>query len=261
MAQCVYCEKTDTLNTQLTVTLEDGSRVTVDICDDHAEDATVKTARAAYLAKQDKIAEVIAQAEALGLKLGPTTQSGIATVERQVPLPQERQPTQPTQPTPQPIIEDLDNEDDVVSTSVIDSRPGMMSVGGQTELGAVASHGSHEVSGKRDVLPQEAREGKAKMALVEGRGGQPIAIAEKRVDGTGTTRVKVTNKENDQKLQSRFKRMAQDSIDDKVPDFARSGYKNTTVSCPFCRGQGSVNQGTKIIECPKCEGAGFISTY
>jgi hypothetical protein len=261
MAQCVYCDKTDTLNTQLTVTLEDGNRVTVEICDEHAEDATVKTARSAYLDKQDKIAQILAQAEALGLKLGPTTESGIATLEKQAPA-KVPAPT-PTQQESQ-LIEELGDEEDVVPTSRIDSKPGMVSIGGQTELGAVASHGSHEVSGKRDVLPQEVREGKAKMALVEGRGGQPIAIAEKRVDGTGTTRVKVLNKENDQKLQSRFKRMAADTMDERnpqVPDFARSGYKNTTISCPLCRGQGSVNQGTKVIECPKCDGAGFISTY
>ena len=61
--QCVYCESSENLNTSLQVKLEDGSRVSVDICDEHAEEATIKSAREAYLAKQDKIKEVLEQAK------------------------------------------------------------------------------------------------------------------------------------------------------------------------------------------------------
>lgn len=260
MTQCVYCDKTSDLNTSLTITLEDGNRVSVDICDEHAEDATVKTAREAYVNKQKQIEDVIAQARALGLEVGPTTQGGLVTVQ-QTPAP--AQAPVPAKPQQREINDDdLGSDEDVVDTSLIDSRPGMMSVGGNTEMGSVASHASFSVNGQQDILPEDARKGKARMRLVEGRGGQPLAIPEKRVDGTGTTKIKVANIENDQKLQTRFKRMADDSLNDKVPNFARSGYQNTTVNCPFCRGQGEVNQGGgKKIECPKCEGAGLISTY
>jgi|3_EtaG_2_1085321.scaffolds.fasta_scaffold00047_81 hypothetical protein len=256
MAQCVYCDKVENLNTQLTVTLEDGNRITVDICDEHAEEASIKTAKAAHLDKQRKIEEVLAQAKALGLDLSQTD-SGLTVAA-----------TQPTQPTPasptpvaqNPVLEDMGG-DDVIETGLIDSRPGMTSVGGSTDMGAVASHTSHQVIGQEDILSEEILKGKAKMGLAEGREGMPMAIPEKRVDGTGTTRIKITKAEDDQKLQSRFKKMADDSMHDKVPDFARSGYSNTTVNCGMCRGEGSINNAGKIIECPKCGGAGIISTY
>jgi len=256
MTQCVYCEKSTDLNTQLTVSLEDGSRITVDICDEHAEDASVKTAREAYLTKQKKIEEVLAQAKALGLDLSQTS-SGLTVVKQQEQAPQ---PQAQPQPKPKLVQEDMDGED-VVDTSLLDHRPGMRSVGGQTELGAVASHASHTVAGQADKLDQSVLQGKAKMKLVEGREGMPLAIPEKRVDGTGTTRIKVTNVENDQRLQTRFKKMASDSMDDRVPNFARQGYANTTTNCTFCRGEGRVNNAGKIIECPKCGGAGIISIY
>lgn len=262
MTQCVYCESTSDLNTQLTVTLEDGNRVTVDICDAHAEEASVKTAREAYQDKQKKIEEVLAQAKALGIDLSQTTTSGLVVPQQQAPPPQTPTAPQPTPQVPTPIDDEMtEDSDDVVDTSRLDHRPGMTSVGGNTEMGQVSSHASHQVTGQQDKLDPSLLEGKAKMNLVEGREGMPIAIPEKRVDGTGTTRIKVANTENDNKLQNRFKKMAQDSMDDRVPNFARQGYQNTTTNCTFCRGEGTVSNAGKIIECPKCNGSGIISVY
>jgi hypothetical protein len=256
--QCVYCESSQNLNTSLTIKLEDGSQVVVDICDEHAEEATFKSAREAYMAKQDKIKEVMAMAEKLGLTISESS-GGIATI--QAPS----APAQPKQSTPpSAAAEELDpTSPDVIPTSRVDraSAKGMQSVGGSTEFGAVESHQHVNASGLQDQLPEEALDGMAEMAVVEGREGQPLAIQKKRVDGTGTTVITINKGENDQRLQSRFKHMADDSMEGKTPDFARQGYANTTATCSMCRGECSIKHGGKIIPCPKCNGSGIISTY
>ena len=39
MQTCVFCSTTSNLNTQMTITVDD-VKITVDICDEHAETAT-----------------------------------------------------------------------------------------------------------------------------------------------------------------------------------------------------------------------------
>lgn len=259
---CVFCNNTQNLNTQLTITLEDGAKVNVLICDEHAEDATVKTARAAYLDKQKQIDALIEQAKKLGLNIGGFQQQGALLVPTSVNNPP---PTAGTAPVAQNVQTDDLSGDDVVSTEMLDSRGGMVSIGGATDFGNVASHQSHNVSGIADKLPEEVRKGKAKMATVEAREGMPIVIPETRIDGTGTTRIRITKKEDDGKLQQRFKKMAKDSIErDKTPNFAREGYQNTQTECPICRGTCRIKQNVggvmKDVVCPKCNGMGSIST-
>lgn len=260
MSQCVFCDATTNLNTQLNVTLDDGTKVSVLICDTHAEDATVKTARAAYVVKQDKIKAVIEQAKALGLNITGMEQQGRILVPTMAPKPA---PVVEQHTPAAPVAATLEG-DQVIATEILDSRRGMQSIGGATDFGHVAGHASHDFTGLQSKLPEEARKGKAKMTVVEAREGMPIAIPETRVDGTGTTRIRVVKKEDDGKLQQRFKRMAKDSIEkDKTPDFARAGYQNTQAECPICRGLCTIKQnvgGTvKDVTCPKCGGMGSIS--
>ncbi len=261
MSQCVFCDSAKDLNTQFNITLDDGQKITVSICDTHAEDATIKTAKASYLDRQKKIDEVIAQARALGLNITGMQQHG----NLQVPIVERKPQPQPPQPQSEivhPQAEDLTG-DGVVSTEVLDRA--MMSIGGSTEFGHVSGHSSHAVRGDKSTLPPNVRQGKAQLVMIEGREGMPLAIPEKRVDGTGTTRIKVNKKEDDVKLQSRFKKMAKDSIDhDRVPNFARQGYQNTQIDCPLCsksKTPGIVLQGGKEITCPKCNGSMVISLY
>ncbi len=74
MAQCVFCEATENLNTQISVSLEGGKKVACDICDTHAEEATPKTVRAAYLEKQGKAESLIAQLKAMGINVAMAEQ-------------------------------------------------------------------------------------------------------------------------------------------------------------------------------------------
>lgn len=269
MAQCVFCEATDNLNTQISINLDGGKKVVVDICDTHADDATPKSAKAAYLEKQGKAEALIAQLKAMGMDVSSLGQTGkIITA------------TLTEKPKPKPVVQETEvweddlKGDDVIDTTVLDSKSrGMVSSGGAAAMGGssvpVSGHSSFDVTGAANGLPPDqrtallqARKGKAKLVVMEGRDGQQLVIPEKRVDGMGTTRLKIVKKEDDVRLQSRFKKMAKDSIDrDRVPDFARSGYSNTQADCPMCHGHCTIVHNKREVSCPKCNGAGVISVY
>lgn len=278
MSKCIYCEKQTDLNTQLTITLDGGKKVTVDICDEHADDATVKTAREAYLHHQQQIETFLEQAKALGFVVqdGP---NGLAMVQPQqvpqAPQPVEPQPVvQPIQQQsvePQPVVQQpiqqqpaqpqqpITEGEGWIDTSRIDNRR-MTSKGGAVSGVGVESYVHSQVGGQQDVLPNEVRRGKVRMQVVQGRCGQPLALPEQRVDGTGTTRVVVAQTEDDNKLQRRFKEMADTSRSSQDnaagPDF-RNGYSDGTRNCPICYGACTIDDQT----CPKCKGLGYISIY
>lgn len=254
MSTCVYCGVSENLNTTLQITLDNGEKVTVAICDEHAEEATIKSARVAYTNKQKQIDDFLAQAKALGLNISINTGNNLSVVQapvQQAPVQQAPQyaPQQVSQA--QPILEG----DDVVSTDFIDNKM-MRSVGG----GGVESFSSFQAGSSKDKLDPNLLRGRAKITMMEGREGIPIAIPERRVDGTGTTRIKISKRENDQNLQNRFKRMAEDSIRDRSPDF-KSGYRDSMKSCPLCHESGSIRNMNQDIVCPKCQGSGVISVY
>jgi len=247
----------------MTITLDDGQKVQVMICDEHAEEATIKSARQAYQSKMDKFKELLEQAKALGLDLS-VVQPGVgqpvqnATQAVQQPVVQAAVIEKPKPKPVTPVIE-FEDQDNVVDTSLIDRGRPFISTGGQTEYGAVQGYSNYDLNSGSDKLLPELRQGKAHMAMVEGRAGQPIVIPDKRIDGTGTTTIKIIKAESDATLQNRFKRMAGDSLNDKGPDFAHAGYVDGVKDCPFCRGQGSIKNGQKLIECPKCRGSGMLA--
>ena len=246
--QCVFCDSATNLNTQMTITI-DGISIDVKICDIHAEDATVKSVKEAYSVKKKKIDEVIAQARALGLNISET--GGLVVASAPIAKTQ--------QPAPQPRIDEIDvNSPDVIHTSKLKSV--VQTTGGDVGGMAIAGHSSFDVNSLSEKLPDSVLQGHAEMALVEGRSGQPLAIPKTRIDGTGTTRITI-QKSDDANLQSRFKKMASDSMNGNTPDFANAGYNNTTKTCPICRGQSTIKQNKKSMLCPKCNGSGIISIY
>jgi len=80
--RCVFCDSSTDLNTSLIVTLDNGHKITVLICDTHAEEATVKSARDAYLDKRKKIDDIIAQAKVLGVDLTENSPVPITSVSK-----------------------------------------------------------------------------------------------------------------------------------------------------------------------------------
>lgn len=249
---CIFCNASESLNTEMTVTLDDGQKVKVNICDEHAEDATVKSAKKAYGDRIGKLKELFAQAKALGFDLGAIQPTQQAPIQATVLVP-------PIIPAAKPLIQiDLDDNENVVDTDLIDRSRSFISTGGATEYGPVQSFTNYDLNGGADKLPPEARKGKAHMAMMEGRAGQPIIIPDKRVDGTGTTTIKIIKAESDATLQNRFRKMASDSLQDKMPDFVHGGYSAGVKDCPFCRGQGNIKNGQKLVDCPKCQGSGIL---
>jgi hypothetical protein len=252
--QCIYCSSTSNLNTKLTISIDDGTKVTVEICDTHAEDATIKTARDAYLKKQAMIDEVLKQAEALGISIKQPENGGLIIAQSNSQ--ENRQPRNDHKSNATDEFWSQDDGEGWMPTSkvdAIDSR-GVKPIGGNTEYGTVSAHNSHVVAGEKDILPSHLRNGKVKVDVFEGRSGAPIAIPTKRVDGTGTTHIQIVNTENDERLQRRFKNLASNSIQDKHHGF-KDGYDSSTRTCPFCQGAGIA----KNKSCPKCGGLGVIS--
>lgn len=264
---CVYCDATDGLNTQLTVPLDDGTKITVDVCDTHSEDATVKSAREAYKKRQEQasdlqnqLAEFLAKAKALGLDINIAS-SGLAVASQ----PQTQQPQQTAAQTAVQTVQATDLADEeMVSTAKLRSAKGMVTAGGQLSsetMGGAVVAGGHASHSTRELQEQlgAALDGKAKMTVVEGRGGQPLTIPQIERDGTGTTVIQVV-KTDDTTLQTRFKRLADDSRQDRAPIFSLQGYEGAHghINCPICKGEMEiVHQGVRQ-KCPKCGGAGIL---
>lgn len=267
MLKCAVCGSTSNLNTSITFISENGNS-SFTICDEHMSDSLADIKSKCDEANQ-AILDLIAKAKELGLEIVPpglsssmaslsTSPGGVITAVEPPTKPQEP-PTKPqvAVPTPEPkkpSPQDLGPE--YVDTERLDNNRGMASVGGSTQMGAVDSYNSLSLDSLQDKLPPEVRKGVAKMALVDGVAGQKIYIPEQRRDGTGTTSIQIVKSTDDQ-LQESFRRMADESRGDNTPNFARSGYANTTRTCPLCRGDGYVSNQV----CPKCKGTGIIPTY
>jgi hypothetical protein len=188
---------------------------------------------------------LLEQAKKLGLEL-ITTNSGLVVAKQQ-------EPKQSLQPTTKAVVSQ-DIDDQMIDTLVVDRDRGMTSVGGEISGVSVSSHREHNLSEVRDKLPDGTLRGKVKMEIAEGRGGMPIAIPTKRIDGTGITNIKIIPT-TDADLQKRFKGIADSSRHDAQPDF-RNGYD--VKPCPLCHGNSVVKNRGKEIDCPKCKGNGML---
>lgn len=265
METCIMCGASINLNTKMTIVINN-QNIIVCLCDEHAEETTVKVAREKYLERKNQVELLIEQARKLGLdtssllglSLTPAPAAVSTELPKEQPLPLKRAEDAlltskgEEQPNKTKLLGGKQKEEGWISTDkyeTIEGR-GYTSVGGQ----GAASYSSYKVSGQSDVLDENLRQGKIKMGVAEGRGGSPIPVPLERVDGTGTTRIRIVNVENDQTLQRRFKGMANNH--EHQPDF-RQGYSDATRTCPICRGECVVNGK----DCPKCKGSGLISVF
>ena len=247
---CVYCNSADNLNTSFNITIDDGTKVVVFICDEHAEEASVKTAKEAYLVKKTQIDALLAQAAALGLKLVEGG-NGLAVFQNEAPA--KEKPLLKPQTTKKEVI--IEDDGDYIPTDIVDRKQIAMPTIVSNSAGA-ESYAPSDLNAIRSELPEGALKGQAKIGVFEGRQGVPIALVRQRRDGLGTTNVQIIKKENDQTLQERFKRMA--SMED-TPDFAKSGYHKSFTDCGLCRGTGNIRNGKSMVICPKCQGSGIIN--
>lgn len=259
---CVVCGTDNNLNTQLTIVINN-ENIVVNLCDEHAEDTTIKTAREKYLERRHQIDLLVEQAKKLGLD--PSSLLGVQRSSCGTSTPKDNKPAEVPEVSSKPKADSQQAKGGIETTKpktkedegwistakyeTIESR-GYTSVGGQ----GAASYSSYKVSGQADTLDESIRQGKIRMGIAEGRGGSPIPVPLERVDGTGTTRIRIVNVEDDKSLQKRFKGMANNQ--EHQPDF-RQGYNDATRPCPICRGECTVNGK----DCPKCKGSGLISVF
>lgn len=246
---CIFCNATNNLNTQMTITKEDGTKVAVKICDEHAEDATVKSAREAYNTRLAQIKAVMEQAKALGLNIEENG-SGLAVARE---APKQAADKQATNTRNGLILDPTDPS--VIPTQRLQSRE-FRSVTGVVDGASLESHNDYSPNALTDKLDPSALEGFAQMAINEGRTGQHIAIPAIRQDKTGTTTIIINKTENDATLQARSKRLAQASLNNDGMSY-KDGYAGHRV-CPLCRGVGFINTGKARPVCPKCNGLGNI---
>jgi hypothetical protein len=272
MSKCVICGSVSNLDTIVSIVDDTGAKTDHIICSEHLTDTLGEIREKCQKANQE-ILDLIDKARQLGLVLMPAdvqqmvsphvSTTGGVLVSGRTETPTINETTPPAVVPPQKTqsiqvrqqkTDESSNE--YIDTAILDNNRPMSSVGGGTEMGPIDSFSSISLDGLTDKLSPDLRKGVAKMAIMDGRAGQKLMIPEQRKDGTGTTTIQIVKVTDDQ-LQESFKRMADDSRSDNVPNFARSGYSNTTRTCPFCRGEGMVSKQA----CPKCKGSGIISTY
>jgi hypothetical protein len=270
LKNCVVCGSPDNLNTELTITVDD-QKIKVAVCDNHADDITPKAAREAYADKKSQIDAIIAQAKALGLEISEPKDGGKVAIAERTNESRRLAAIDPTVVVGN-FSEELrgSEEEGIVSTRKVDAaQQRVRGVGGVVQGappgmgGQVEQHNAHDRATIGDKLPSGVLEGKVKLGLVEGRGGQPVAIQEVRQDGTGITRTTVNQGKGDAEIQRRFKELANSNI--MAPagyavnqhGFAVEGYN--IIGCTFCHGTGNiqVSKGNKDI-CPKCKGSGIF---
>lgn len=264
--KCFVCSKDAPKDSMVIIQMEDGHKAEIYLCDEHA-DNSLKKLKEMYTKKKIDLDALINQAKELGYNIdliNPSQAASksiiIATEKPPEVSPLKAVEKQAAMPAESKMIKESTKEDSegMIATEIIDKKT-MKSVGGSTDMGMVSAYQSYDFNNLGDKLPENARQGKVKMVMAEGRGGQPIAIPQKRMDGLGETHIMINKAENDDRLQARFKKMAQDSIQDKHANFAQNGYADTTRACPFCKGSGLVRNGKIEGSCPKCGGAGMIS--
>lgn len=268
---CIFSGATENLNTSMKIRLDDGNIVEVWVSDEYADDATPRSVKVAYLAKypvESDESDEMKQLKTMAAKLGvaivkldemptktapaiiappPSQQSG----EQRVIRPQKPAPAQPAP------LKLLNENNRLVPSKSVDSR-GLdlkvdMSSPSAQEAGLPQNQYSITSVSKPSV---DLKEGEvSELGRVAGRGGVDIIIPVRRVGKCGTTRVNVSNTETDQKLQSRFKGMAEGSKSGDGVCYGKNGYDMKFVKCPLCNTRPQINP-----DCKKCKGTGEIMT-
>ncbi len=255
--RCIFSGSDQNLNTEMTVTLSDGEKVTVFISDAYADDATPKMIREAAekqrAEKTSEIEELRKKAAELGLTLAPLDQSPAQPIP-QAPVPPQA-PVVNTQPNPQvPTPPPTIDEGKMIDGTEADKKVNLSIDNSAGAQYGAAGGGEYDI--RTEEKPSEnLKEGeKAEIGYIKGRGGMQTAIPVRRVGKSGETTVKVVDTGGDRALQDRFKGMANDSENPNAHSFGKDGYQVRTITCTLCNGDGY----TMNRKCPKCDGAGML---
>jgi hypothetical protein len=222
---CVYCRTTSDLNTELTITLENGERCKVYVCDVHAEDATIKSAREAYLKNQRDINELLQRLKELEFSPEPTATPAKLQIIKKV-----HEPTIESEPLEEAIdVEAYQTSPDQTFVDAMEfeakTKAGTVAApsGGVNESihGSLAGADADALAKVRGQIPESAIRGFVKPEVVAIRGGnQQVVIPAEKVDGFGTLSIRITPGISDADIQKKFKQAAARSIEDDFSGIA-----------------------------------------
>ncbi|MDP1712590.1 MAG: hypothetical protein Q8K86_09045 [Candidatus Nanopelagicaceae bacterium] len=207
---CVFCGIMTNLNTVMKLPTVSGDKE-VKICDEHAQNATIKSIRKAYESKDKdlkKLTRLMKEAEMLGYKLVPKNQK-IEVAKIIPPIPGRQ--------TARPVI----------------SLPAITSV--SAPPGADASRPEERVSvSSRDGQQVISHTTEAQVLTSNTRGG--ITLPKKIVGNTGETNIHIVN--------------TNDSIKMEKGEVDRSFARQSHVrECSPCRGTGMLREDTICPRC------------
>jgi hypothetical protein len=264
IVNCIYCGSDQDLKNELTVTIDDAdapggkTKVVLKVCDAHAEEATIKSAREAYVRRKDEIKQFLEMGKALGIDLTGAIQHKSGLIAAQTPA----RPEQQAQAAPRPVQV---FDEDMVDSKIVDraAEKGMItpskSLGdglGMVETGTSRTPiDSLPIPEEKKAEIKKAIVGKVKLEPQIGKGGMPIVLPTKRVDGLGTTTVRIVES-SDAHLQRRFKNLGHDSMNDRTTVNFKENYD--VKECNLCQGKTTVKNRGQDQACPKCKGTGWV---
>lgn len=261
MSACIYCGTKENLEAQLTITLDDGKKVTVSVCKEHAEDATIRTAKQKYMERQGEIDALMEKAKALGLELaiGAPSASGLVMVT-QKPIARQANEAAMRGQSLNPAIA-AEDDPEMIDAEILERRErGVVSSGGMAGNTMVEGHQSLDMSEIKEQIGTDVLRGKVKVEVIEKQSGGVVALPVKKVNGLGTTQIRVVQT-TDQEMQRRFKTIAEQSKSpfgwDRMRHLGKEGIE--IINCPICKGEGVARNAGKEVTCPKCKGKGMLN--
>jgi hypothetical protein len=285
-SKCIRCGSTTSLNTILPVTIEN-VKYEVALCDEHAEDTTIKQVKECVIQRLKEIDELLKKANELGIELGDKKLIIIESPKEpeaspQMP-PQEPETTPSTSPqtshkivkkapAPKTTIQYKKNnpQPKPISSSMVRGVHGVAQ--GKVAAANLERRESLSTSSvvegairnakKRNLIDEDKEVSlptirSKEQQVVEGRGRKPMVIPKTIKYSDGVTNIHVVNTGGDKTIQDRFRDLAQDSMQGDRPRFCYGADGYDVIPCNACDGTGTAKVGTG--PCPKCQGVGFLN--
>lgn len=252
----------------------DADRVTVSICDEHADSASPKTAKEAYLKIKDEFEKLKSIAAAFGCDLvqhqtapnklaiatqqplvKPAIANEVPAAQRDLPPGQVPGPLSGRLATPTPPPADGQYLDSQAAADILRRHQGNIRVSAEAKAMAYLQQEAPIDQSTLAESAGDALRGKTKLAKFRGRIGTELVLPTKIINGLGITNIAVVNHMSSSDYERRFKDMAKDSIADNL-DRYKDGYH--TVTCPACDGKCMVSDRGVDMVCPRCSGSGVF---